>query len=182
VILTSARLTIRPFRAEDAQTLADYRSDPDVARYQGWEPPFPVEAAARMIAEMTDPDEPGWFQHAIDLDGTVVGDVGVNLHENRMQAEIGYTLAAAHQGHGYATEAVHRLLEHLFTERGLHRVSAECDARNGRSVTLLTRLGFRQEGHRVEHTWIRGEWTDDLLFGLLAREFSAVQPSAAPRS
>ncbi len=28
-----------------------------------------------------------------------------------------------------------------------------------------------QEGHRVEHTWIKGEWTDDLLFGLLARDF-----------
>ena len=172
MVLTSARLTLRPFRAEDAQALAGYRSDPDVARYQGWETPFPVEAAARMIAEMTDPAAPGWFQHAIDLDGTVIGDVGVNLHENLMQAEIGYTLAPAHQGHGYATEAVRRVLEHLFTERGLHRVSAECDARNERSAALLARLGFRREGHRVQHTWIKGEWTDDLLFGLLARDFT----------
>ncbi|KOV85229.1 GNAT family N-acetyltransferase [Nocardia sp. NRRL S-836] len=173
MILTSARLTLRPFRAEDARVLADYRSDPDVARYQGWEAPFPVEAAASVIAEMTDPAEPGWFQHAVDFDGTVVGDVGVGLHENRMQAEIGFTLATAHQGHGYATEAVQRMLRHLFVERGLHRVSAECDARNVRSAKLLRRLGFRQEGHRVEHTWIKSEWTDDLLFGLLTKEFRA---------
>jgi len=171
VILTSARLTIRPFRFEDAQTLADYRSEPDVARYQGWSTPFPVETAARMIAEMPDPAEPGWFQYAIDRAGTVIGDIGVNTHENLMQADIGYTLATAHQGHGYATEAVHRMLRHLFTDRGLRRVSAECDARNERSAKLLTRLGFRQEGHRIEHTWIKGEWTDDLLFGLLAKDF-----------
>jgi RimJ/RimL family protein N-acetyltransferase len=171
VILTSARLSIRPFRPEDAQTLADYRSDPDVARYQGWTTPFPVEDAARMIAEMTDPAEPGWYQYAIDRDGTVLGDIGVNTHENLMQADLGYTLATAHQGHGYATEAVQRMLRHLFLDRGLHRVSAECDARNERSAKLLARLGFRQEGLRVQHTWIKGEWTDDLLFGLLAADF-----------
>ncbi|MGZ3145782.1 GNAT family N-acetyltransferase [Lentzea chajnantorensis] len=171
MLLTSARLTLRPFRPEDAPALAAYRSDPDVARYQGWDAPFPLDAATRMIAEMTDPAAPGWFQYALDRDGTVIGDVGVNTHDNLMQAEIGYTLAPAHQGRGYATEAVHRMLEHLFTDRGLHRVSAETDARNEPSVKVLLRLGFRQEGHRVEHTWTGGEWTDDLLFGLLARDF-----------
>lgn len=171
MILTSARLTIRLFRAEDAPTLAAYRSDPDVARYQGWSTPFPVDEATRMIAEMTDPAAPGWFQYAVEHNGAVIGDIGVNTHENLMQADLGYTFAAAHQGHGYATEAVHRILRHLFTDRGLHRVSAECDARNERSAKLLARLGFRQEGLRVQHTWIKGEWTDDLLFGLLARDF-----------
>lgn len=171
MILASPRLTIRPFRAEDARTFADYRSDPEVARYQDWATPFPVDAAARMIEEMTDPTAPGWFQYAVDRDGTLIGDIGVNTHENLLQADIGYTLAPAHQGQGYATEAVRRMLLHLFTDRGLHRVSAECDARNERSAKLLARLGFRREGHRVEHTWIKGEWTDDLLFGLLAKDF-----------
>ncbi|MEV6235456.1 GNAT family N-acetyltransferase [Lentzea sp. NPDC051838] len=171
MILTSARLTIRPFRLQDAQTLADYRSDPDVARYQGWSTPFTVDEATRLIAETPDPAAPGWYQYAIDLDGTVIGDVGVNTHENLMQADLGYTFATAHQGQGYATEAVGRVVRHLFTDRGLHRVSAECDARNERSAKLLTRLGFRQEGLRVQHTWIKGEWTDDLLFGLLAQDF-----------
>ncbi|ANZ40315.1 GNAT family N-acetyltransferase [Lentzea guizhouensis] len=173
MILTSARLTLRPFRAGDAQAFAAYRSDPEVARYQGWDTPYPVEAAERMIAEMTDPAAPGWFQYAVDLDGALIGDIGVNTHENLMQADIGYTLAPAHQGRGLAFEAVGRVVRHLFEDRGLRRVSAECDARNERSVKLLKRLGFRQEGHRVENTWIKGEWTDDLLFGLLAKDFHA---------
>lgn len=169
-----AQVVLELFRAEDAPALAAYRSDPDVARYQSWDAPFPLDAARRMIEEMTDPAAPGWFQYAIELQGTVVGDIGVGLHDNLLQASLGFTLAPAHQGQGYATEAVHRMLAHLFTDRGLRKVSAECDARNDRSVRLLTRLGFRQEGHRVEHTWAKGEWTDDLLFGLLARDFPAV--------
>ncbi len=99
----------------------------------------------------------------------------MNLHENLMQAEIGFTLCAEYQGLGYGREAVTRLLDHLFADRGLHKVSAECDARNAASARLLTRVGFLREGLRRSHTWIKGEWTDDLEFGLLASR-SAAQP------
>ncbi|MEU4802703.1 GNAT family protein [Actinosynnema sp. NPDC023587] len=171
--LEAKRVVLRRFRPEDAAALAAYRSDLAVARYQSWDPPFSLVAAEEFVREMRalDPAEPGWFQYAVEADGVVVGDVGVNLGDNRKQAEIGYTIATAHQGNGYATEAVGRVVEHLFVDRGLHKVSAECDARNEPSTKLLTRLGFRLEGHLVEHTWIKDEWTDDLLFGLLAREW-----------
>ncbi len=173
--LTTERLVLRPFTAADAPAFAAYRSDPDVARYQGWEAPFSLADAEEFVREVgpADPTAAGWYQFAVEADGVLVGDVGVGLHLNLMQADIGYTLATAYQGRGYATEAVRRVLAHLFEERGLHRVSAECDARNERSARLLARLGFRQEGHRVRNTWMKGEWTDDLLFGLLATEWPA---------
>ncbi len=88
-------------------------------------------------------------------------------------AEIGFTLAPEHQGHGYATEAVHRLLHYLLIERGKHRVSATCDDRNTRSVAVLERVGMRREGHLLESTWSKGEWTSDLLYAVLRREWPA---------
>ena len=173
-MLWTDRLELRRFRPADAAAFAAYRSDPDVARHQSWEVPVSTEAAAALIEQFAadDPRAPGWFQYAISLrsDDALIGDVGVNLDDNRMQAEIGFTLAAAYQGRGYALEAVRRVLDHLFTERGLHRVSAECDARNVRSARLLERAGFRREGCRIAHTHLKGEWTDDLLFGLLATD------------
>jgi aminoglycoside 6'-N-acetyltransferase len=119
-----------------------------------------------------DPQTAGWSQLAIVLlgDGTLIGDIGVNLHENLLQAEIGFTLSADRQRLGFGREAVTRLLDHLFTDRGLHKVSAECDARNEASARLLERVGFAREGLRRKHTWIKGEWTDDLEFGLLATD------------
>ncbi|MDQ2585970.1 GNAT family N-acetyltransferase [Saccharothrix yanglingensis] len=171
--LVATRLVLRSFSAADAPAFAAYRSDPEVARYQGWDAPFSVAQAEEFVREVSalDPAGIGWYQYAVDVGGTLVGDVGVNLHEDHRQAEIGYTVAREHQRRGYAAEAVGRLVEHLFTDRGLHRVTAECDARNDRSARLLTRLGFRQEGHRVKATWHKGEWTDDLLFALLAEEW-----------
>ena len=123
-----------------------------------------------------DPAQPGWFQFAVELKATRthIGDVGVNLNDNRRQAEIGYTLAPDQQGHGYATEAVRAVLERLFTVQGLHKVSAECDARNLASARLLERVGFVREGLLRRHTWIKGEWTDDLLYGLLEEDFFGV--------
>lgn len=173
--MQTERLVIRRFRPDDAPIFAAYRSDPDIARYQSWSAPYPESQAVRVIASFAadDPLAPGWFQYAIARreDDRLIGDIGLNTHENGMQAEIGFTLAAAWQGHGYAFEAVHRLLDHVFTDRGMHRVSAECDARNVRSANLLQRLGFTREGCRREHTFIKGEWTDDQLYGLLAAQW-----------
>jgi aminoglycoside 6'-N-acetyltransferase len=175
VLLSTQRLMLRRFRPEDAAALAAYRSDPEVARYQSWVAPVSLEAARALVAEFAarDPQRPGWFQYGIELERehVLIGDIGVNLHENRMQAETGFTLAPAYQRRGYATEAVRRVIGHLFDDQGLHRVSAECDARNLRSARLLRRVGFRPEGRRRANTWIKGEWTDDLLFGLLADEW-----------
>ncbi|GAA0610094.1 GNAT family N-acetyltransferase [Kribbella sandramycini] len=173
MFVRTERLTIRRFEPADATAFAAYRSDPEVARYQSWETPL---TAADALATVTDygagdPDAPGWFQYAVALDGALIGDLGLNLDPNLMQAELGFTLAPAYQGRGYATEAVHGLLSHLFTTKNLHRVSAECDARNTSSARLLERVGFQREGLRRSHTWIKGEWTDDLLFGLLSSDY-----------
>lgn len=175
--IDTPRLVLRRFHEGDVAAFAAYRSDLDVARYQSWSAPVSLPVALDLVRGLAalDPQSPGWFQYAVELksDGLLIGDVGVNMHENRMQAEIGYTLARGHQRRGLATEAVGRVLHFLFTDQGLHRVSAECDARNTRSANLLRRLGFRQEGLRSAATWIKGEWTDDLLFGLLAAEWKA---------
>ncbi|MEU4219667.1 GNAT family protein [Actinoplanes sp. NPDC026623] len=174
MLITTDRLVLRRFRPGDAETLAAYRSKPAVAIYQSWRAPYSVERARYAIETMAaaDPEQPGWFQYAVELAsrGTHIGDVGVNLNDNLRQAEIGYTIAPEHQGHGYATEAVRAVLDHLF-RRGLHKVSAECDARNVASARVLERLGFTREGLLRGHTWIKGEWTDDLIYGLLEEDY-----------
>ncbi|MEV6348920.1 GNAT family protein [Actinoplanes sp. NPDC051851] len=171
------RLVLRRFRASDASVLSEYRSDPDVARYQSWEAPYPVEKAVVAVRNFaaSSPDKAGWFQYAVEHaeERVLIGDVAVRLHENLQQAEIGFTLAAAYQKKGFASEAVGAVLDRLFRLQGLHKVTGECDARNVRSAGLMERLGFQREGLLRQQTFIKGEWTDDLLYGLLAEEWTA---------
>jgi RimJ/RimL family protein N-acetyltransferase len=181
MLIATPRLILRRFRTGDAAVLAEYRSDPAVARYQSWDAPFPLLRAETAVANFiaSDPVRPGWFQYAVERteDGGLIGDVAVHLHDNLMQAEIGFTLAAEHQGRGYATEAVRAVVHRLFSEQGLHKVTGECDSRNTASAALLERLGFTREGLLRQQTFIKGEWTDDLLYGLLATEWPGDQAS-----
>ncbi|MEU2582367.1 GNAT family protein [Streptomyces avermitilis] len=182
--METARLVLRKFTLGDAPGLAAYRSDPEVSRYQSWESPVPTEEAERLAVTLSagDPRDPWWFQYAVerrDVPG-LIGDVGVRRSADGRQAELGFTLARAFQGCGYATEAVARVVKSLLADEGLHRVSGACDGRNVRSAGLLERVGFRREGHLVQSTWIKGEWTDDILFGLLASEYRASSATGRP--
>jgi RimJ/RimL family protein N-acetyltransferase len=175
--LRTPRLRLRRFRESDVDTFARYRSDPAVGRYQGWDAPYPVEQARRFVAAMAtaQADVPGeWLQIAVALarNDSLVGDCAFapETHEPRT-VEIGFTIAAQQQGRGYAREAVSLLLRYLFNQLGKHRATASCDPRNAPSIKVLEAVGMRREGHMVESTWSKGEWTDDLLFAILRREW-----------
>jgi RimJ/RimL family protein N-acetyltransferase len=176
-IVRRARYGKKRFASRDLDAFVAYRSDPETARYQSWEVPYRPSQARQFLQELEaiNPDTPGeWFQFAVALRHTdrLIGDCGAHvLAEDSRQAEIGFTLAPQHQGYGYATEAVRRLLHYLLIERGKHRVRATCDDRNTRSAAVLERVGMRREGHLLESTWSKGEWTNDLLYGVLRREW-----------
>ncbi len=175
--IETRRLRLRVFEDRDIQPFAGYRSDPDVARYQGWEAPFSLEQATHFIDGMKGQiqGEPGeWRQIAIErkAGGELIGDCAfVRLGEDPRQAEIAFTLARPFQGQGYAAEAVSALLDYLFGELGLHRVRANCDPRNGGSIHLLTRLGMRHEGCFVKSLWFKGGWVDEDWYAILKDEW-----------
>src|ERR1044071_5799159 len=68
MFIATERLILRRFRAPDAPVLAEYRSDPEVARYQSWDAPFPLLRAETAVANFmaSDPDKAGWFQYAVE--------------------------------------------------------------------------------------------------------------------
>jgi aminoglycoside 6'-N-acetyltransferase len=175
--IVSERIVLRRFRLDELPALVAYRSMPEVARFQGWPAPYPMTEGADLITRMMSghPDTPGeWFQFAVALrsSGELIGECGAKtMAPDSQQAELGYTVAPAHQGRGYATEAARALLGYLFGALGKHRVTAYCDPRNAASERVLRRLGMRREGHLVESTWMKGEWTDDLVYALLDWEW-----------
>jgi RimJ/RimL family protein N-acetyltransferase len=167
--LRTDRLVLRRFRTEDAVTFAAYRSDPEVARYQDWDSCSQEEADA-FVREMatSHPGVPGeWFQFAIaDQESDEhVGDVGLGVDaDDTSRAELGFTLARAHQGRGYATEAVSRVIDYAFEQLGADAVYAVADARNDASIALLERIGMRRT--TIEHVRFKGEWCDEHTYEL----------------
>jgi RimJ/RimL family protein N-acetyltransferase len=127
----------------------------------------------------------------IERDGQIIGDlmiapedpwaqVEVADQARGVQAEIGWCLDPASEGHGYATEAVQELLRVCFEDLGLRRVVAHCFADNEPSWRLMERVGMRREAHTVRESLHRsGEWMDGLSYGLLADEWASRSGLAA---
>jgi RimJ/RimL family protein N-acetyltransferase len=90
-----------------------------------------------------------------------------------LQGEVGFVMHPDHHGHGYATEGARLMLRLGFEDLGLHRIVGRCDARNTSSARLMERLGMRREAHLLENEFVKGEWTDELVYAMLDREWAA---------
>jgi RimJ/RimL family protein N-acetyltransferase len=171
------RLLLRPFTPDDLEAFMAMHSDPEIVRYVPY-PPLSRERAEerlRSIATMTAiDDEAQNLRLAVVLPETdeVVGDVSMWCSpSDRLQAEIGYVFNARFQGRGYATEAVSELLRIGFEEAGVHRITANADARNVASIRVMERIGMRREAHFVQGSYEKGEWVDEVEYAILAEEW-----------
>jgi ribosomal-protein-alanine N-acetyltransferase len=95
-------------------------------------------------------------------------------------AMLGYWVARASGGRGYATAAAGQAVAFALGERelGLHRVQAAVMPRNAASIRVLEKNGFRREGLAERYLRIAGRWEDHLLFALTAEEHAGVHPFA----
>ena len=169
------RLRVRRFTDADVDAFVAYRADPDVARYQSWSD-YTMEQGRAFVESMreAEPGRPGdWFQLALEAreSGTLVGDLALHVDEDDpRQAEVGFTLGPAQQGHGYATEALGAFLDWIFPTFRLHRVIAVTDALNTPAARLLERVGMRREAHFVDNVFFKGAWGSEFLYAVLERE------------
>jgi RimJ/RimL family protein N-acetyltransferase len=106
--------------------------------------------------------------------GAVAGEVVLACASvAHRQGELGFVFHPDHQGRGHAAEAATALLRVAFEHVGFHRVIGRADGRNLRSAALMERLGMRREALFVENEHVKGEWTDEVVYALLAAEWAA---------
>jgi RimJ/RimL family protein N-acetyltransferase len=175
--MRTAWLVLRQFRAEDLEPWLGFHSDADTVRYV----PYPPRdrqtmrtVLERKIANTRLAEDGDQIELAVvgTEDEVLIGDVLLVLRSVEHQTvEVGYIFSPAYGRQGYATEAVHALLEVAFFELGARRVVARVDARNTASRALLERLGMRQEANLIENEWIKGELTSEVDCAVLAREW-----------
>lgn len=174
------RLTIRPATSSDLQPTWRIRSQEPVHRWITTAP-----ATIEEYRELFDEPERLAKSLVVELDGEVIGDLMLAVEDawsqsevaeqaKGVQAELGWCLDPARQGHGYATEAVQALIRICFDDLSLRRVTANCFADNEASWRLMERVGMRRELHTVRESLHRsGEWLDGLGYALLADEWRA---------
>lgn len=176
--LRSERLVIRRARPEDAEAVWRWRRLPEVGE---WITRAPT-AYDDFVEQFVEPVRLR-VTLVVEREGEPIGDLMVKVEDawaqaevaeqgRNVQAELGWTLHPAHQGHGYATEAVRAVIGMCFGPLGLRRVHAGCFAANEPSWRVMERLGMRREEFSRKTGLHRsGEWMDGMNYGLLAEEW-----------
>jgi RimJ/RimL family protein N-acetyltransferase len=149
-------------RLHDAEALHAIFRDPETMLY--WSTPPHVSLAqtlefmARTIAACDAGDADDF---AVIFDGKVIGKAGVWRND-----EVGYIIGREAWGKGLASEAMRAVIARAFAQ-GRARLHADVDPRNGRSIKLLKKLGFRETGSAKRTYQIGDEWTDSVYLELL---------------
>lgn len=168
--IETKRLLLRKYNENDLQDLYEYLSDPDVVRYEPYQP-YTLEQTKENLDWRINSDE----MIAVELkeNQKMIGNIFLGKRDF-MAMEMGFVFNKTYWHHGFAKEACQALIEEAF-QKGIHRIFAECDPRNSPSWALLESLGFVREAHLKENVffWINenGEpiWKDTFVYSRLNR-------------
>jgi RimJ/RimL family protein N-acetyltransferase len=161
-VIETERLLLRLPRPEDAEQLLEFVSDDEVMRPIGGEAGDIEQAQESVERWIRRWERDGVGQFAVDLDGVLIGRVGLLVWDTRTwttasyadageqaETEIGWALTRRFWGHGYATEAARAAREWAYAERGLDRLISMIAPENLRSQRVAEKLGARVE-KRIE--------------------------------
>lgn len=174
--LHGPKVRLRPPVPSDYDVLYSWFSDPQVvAPYDR----FLSESYDGFVHSMsTSTDDPASLVPRFVVErAEAPGPVGVvghfSPHPVLETVEVWYIMGdRAARGHGYGSEAVGLLTDHLFQTTSVERVGATCDVENVASARLVEGLGFRREGTLRSAFYHHGRWHDVYLYGVTRAERS----------
>jgi ribosomal-protein-alanine N-acetyltransferase len=164
--LTLERCSIRPWRADDAESLAKHANNRKIwlALRDLFPHPYTIRDAheflQRAISELPD------LKACIEIEGAAVGGIGVHPGHDvyRHTATVGYWLGEQFWGRGVMTEALTAVADFSFEHFPLRRISAEVFANNPASARVLEKAGFAFEARLRNNVLKEGEVLDSLLY------------------
>lgn len=177
------RLRLRRLVPEDAPGLHLAYGDPDAMRFWDGPPCHSIAHTEQRIRQSLSVD-PSWHVAWALLARQDAQFVGMVNYHGRQDAHrrlaLGWILVPCHERQGYMTEALSALLRHCFETLPMHRVEAEIEPTNLRSIKLAEHLGFRNEGLLRDRLWLSGEPRSCLMYALLRTEWNASCPRTTP--
>ncbi len=173
--LTTPRMILRQIRPDDAEALFAVKSDPEITARYGQEPHrSPADTLAwihRILGGYPERDNLFWAMTLSGDSRTIGACTFWNFDFPSHCTELGYELDRAYWRRGLMAEALIAVLAYGFDQLELNRVEACPLAVNESSSSLLRKLGFSYEGNLRQRHAFRGQYFDQLYFGLLKEDW-----------
>ena len=147
VVLTTDRLTLRPWRESDLPDFYEYASVDGVGQMAGWNPHRNLEESKAILSRFIE----GKRVFALEYKGKTIGSLGIEEYREKYYPEldalqgreIGYVLSKDYWGQGLMAEAVKAVMDWLFHEVGLDFIMVGHFDWNGQSRRVIEKCGFQ---------------------------------------
>ena len=143
LITETPRLILREFALDDAKSMWELNSDPEVIKYTG-DPPFAsVEKAREFLLNYKDYEKNGFGRWAVitKASNSFIGWCGLKLNEQNL-VDLGFRFFRKEWNKGYATEAAEACLEHGFLKLNLNEIIGRVASENKASIKVLEKLSM----------------------------------------
>ena len=178
--LTGEQVRLRWLTDQDVESLFDIFSHEDVVRYWSQPAMSGLDEAKALLQTVNQCFEQRslfqWGIERLDTDGVIGTCTLAALDPGNRRADLGFALHRRHWGNGFVSDALRTVLRFAFETLNMHRIEADVDPRNDRSIRVLERQGFQREGFLRERWIVNGQIADTLFFGLLRREWTGPPP------
>ena len=165
-MLEGKNVNLRVVEKEDLALIAEWTAYPDfVGEYNSFWQKSKAEWQKRYDNLLA---EEKWF-FVEKKDGTKVGFIQHFPAEHSQ--EVGYLLVPSERGKGYCSEAAELMVDYLFLSKDTVRIQAHTNVRNAASQKVLEKIGFKKEGVVRKSDFVKGEWTDLILYSILREEW-----------
>jgi len=169
--LQTERLYLRKMKLSDSPSLFKTWSDPDVTKFMNINC-FTEENQAKdmikLLDELSQDNKAIRFSIIKIESNEIVGSCGYDsLDFENAKAEIGFDIARAFWGKGYAPEAVDSLLNYAYSSLKLNRVEAKVEPENVNSIKVLQKLNFTLEGTLRQYERVNGKFIDVSIYSKL---------------
>jgi RimJ/RimL family protein N-acetyltransferase len=178
-LIRTARLRLVPVTAANAGILWEVLQEPDLRDYQDL-PNLNRAQFLKAVGARPTRFGPGtvgrfeWLLHFVAAGSPPLGWVSLRVSENdRLSAEIGYSVVRAYRNRGIATEAVMALIEEGFDQADLQRIRAYCLPENRSSRAVLKRSGFETETTLPRGATVQGRPVDVMAHALEREHWEA---------
>lgn len=147
-ILVTSELVLRPPHEDDVDAIALLANNPAIATMVSRMPSPYGRADAVAFLRKSGTRTKGNCIYAITEaeTGAFTGCCGIETHADDGVTEIGYWIGEPYWGRGYATEAVHALVDMAFSTRDIAHIDARCRVTNTASRRVLQKSGFQFQG------------------------------------
>jgi [ribosomal protein S5]-alanine N-acetyltransferase len=171
-MLAGNKVNLRSVEKEDLPILVEWYNNPEFfGEY------VPLIQTSRMEMEKAFDNRKSSETKTFIIEKKDGDKIGYIIHFNVLWNGIGklttiaYSLKPSERKNGYGTEAAQIIVDYLFLTKEIPCIQATAHIQNIASIRVLEKVGFKREGIIRKRFYIRGEWSDQVLFSILKEEW-----------